>query len=418
MAVEPYEPPTRYMPVGEDAQGDGGEEQSFAGLGGSFAGPMGQLTTRFLQARISGMNRATTSNQANQRAVMNSPEFAMAKALGISTPYNSGGSQIDPTRMAQRAQAPGMEGEFARKKLAEFNQRNQGEGILGAATGVAGLTKAPAAPRPAIQLPPESASPSLAPPQPIAPYGTPSATPPGSQPGPAAPAGAGKDEPAKPISPSEAAKATGAPIGAQDRPAPISPYGQPEMQAPTPQKETTKGPRLDTQRISDANDMRDAAIRAKDSTGDAREKKALQNQVNIAQDAREAEKKRYDTQVAQQANVEARNQKFFGNPKGPDGGKSFAEKPLSPLQPMGGFGAERIMTNKPAQSQAELEGRAAKYAADGERNRAAKEEGKIKAFREKRDTQTFPVKDKGKPTERGYAGPQPRYLGGGVIRRA
>ena len=76
------------------------------------------------------------------------------------------------------------------------------------------------------------------------------------------------------------------------------------------------------------------------------------------------------------------------------------------------------MTNKPAQNQAELEERAAKYAADGERNRAAKEEGKIQAYREKRDTERFPVKDKGKPTERGYAGPQPRYLGGGVIRRA
>lgn len=274
-----------------DTSGDGPEEdsQDFAGLGGSFASPMGQLTSAFLQARISGMSRATVNPRVNQRRAMNSPEFAMAKALNISTPYNSGGSQINPTRMAQRAQSPGMEGEYARARLNEFNRRNQG--VLGAAAGVAGLTKTPTAPRTAIQLPPESASPALTPPQPIAPYGTPPATPPASEPGPAAPAGAGKDEPAKPISPSDAAKATRAPIGAQNRPAPIPPYGQPEMQAPTtPQKETTKGPRLDTRRISDANDIRDAAIRAKDYTGDAGERMALQSQVNAAQDTREAEK--------------------------------------------------------------------------------------------------------------------------------
>lgn len=193
--VEPYEPPTRYAPVGEqDSTGQG-----FAGLGNSFAGPMGQLTTRFLQARISGMNRATTSNQANQRRVMNSPEFAMAKALGISTPYNSGGRQIDPTRMAQRAQAPGMEGEFAREKLAEFNKRNQGEGVTQMAAGVAGLTKEPGfAPiEPRVTLPDSAdpaASPSLTPPQPIAPYGSPSASPPDGEPGPSAPAGANRDE--------------------------------------------------------------------------------------------------------------------------------------------------------------------------------------------------------------------------------
>lgn len=341
-----------------DTSGGGPEEdsQDFAGLGGSFAGPMGQLTSAFLQARLYGMNRATANPRVNQRRVMNSPEFAMAKALGISTPYNSGGRQIDPTRMTQRAQSPGMEGEYARARLNEFNRRNQGEGVLGAAAGIAGLTKTPAAPRTAIQLPPESASPALTPPQPIAPYGTPPATPPASEPGPTAPAGAGKYEPAKPISPSDAAKATRAPIGAQNRPAPISPYGQPEMQSPavaTPQRETTKGPRLDTQRISDANDMRDAAIRAKDLTSDAGEKMALQGQVNAAQESREAAKKSYDTQVQQQANIEARNQKFFGNPAGPDGGKSFASQ----------------------------------------------------------------GKDKSKPTQKGYAGPQSTYLGG-TIRRA
>ena len=75
------------------------------------------------------------------------------------------------------------------------------------------------------------------------------------------------------------------------------------------------------------------------------------------------------------------------------------------------------MTNRPAQSQAELEDRAQKFAADGERNRAAREQKKAEDFAVKERQQRFPVKDKGKPTERGYSGPQPRYLGGGTIRR-
>jgi len=396
----------------------------FAGLGGGFAGPMGDFTAKFLQARLSGMNRATVDPRVNQRRVMASPEFALAKALGISTPYNSGGSQIDVGRMQQRAQSPSaMERDYANARLKEFNERNAGVELnpVMAVAGLGSMQDAIPNERASVAIPSEPEKPSE-PRKPIAPR---QPVPGAPTPGPSAPQQTGAEEAAKPISRVDAESATRAPVGAQNRP-PIAPYGQPEMQ--TPQRQTTKGPRLDTDRINETVERQEAATRSLDQENNAENKMVIAGQRNAAQDEREAIKKDYDRQVGNQANVAARNKKFFGNESGPDGGQSFAAQGRpAPLQPLGnarrgdggpgGYGAEGIMTNRPARSQTELEDRAQKFAADGERNRAAREQKKVEDFAVKERQQRFPVKDQGKPTERGYAGPQPRYLGGGTIRR-
>jgi hypothetical protein len=397
---------------------------------------MGDFTAKYLQARLSGMNRATVDPRVNQRRVMASPEFALAKALGISTPYNSGGNQIDVNRMMRRASpenSSSMDREFAQKRLDEFNQRNAGVELnpVMAVAGLGSMQDAIPNERPSVTIPSEPEKPSE-PRKPISPR---QPVPGAPTPGPSAPQQTGAEEAARPISRVDAESATRAPIGAQNRP-PIAPYGQPEMQ--TPQRQTTKGPRLDTDRINATVERQEAATRSLDQENDAGNsgmdgelatgKFAIAAERNAAQDEREAIKKDYDRQVGNQANVAARNKKFFGNEAGPDGGKSFAaqDRP-APLRPLGnarrgdggpgGYGAEGIMTNRPAQSQTELEDRAQKFAADGERNRAAREQKKTEDFAVKERQQRFPVKDQGKPTERGYAGPQPRYLGGGTIRR-
>lgn len=128
-------------------------ELAFAGMGNAFAGPMGELTGRYIQARIAGANRATVDPRVNQRRMMASPEFAMAKALGISTPYNSGGRQIDPARMQQRAQSPSrMEAEYAQAKLAEFD-RSSGQYPVGLAMDAAEIGSLRAAPYEPIYVP-------------------------------------------------------------------------------------------------------------------------------------------------------------------------------------------------------------------------------------------------------------------------
>jgi len=350
------------------------EEDAFAGLGGAFAGPgVGgtEFTASYLQNRIKGMNRATVSPRVNQMRVMASPEFALAKTLGISTPYNSGGSQVDVQRARERMNSPSaLERDAATAQMAKFQQRAAGapRNLVMSAAGLA-------SPGDAIQADDSYSGPvpsqsgfdeiqkRFGKPQnkiqeiPTTPGGSGGGSTP-TIPSPNQATGV-RPEPynvaATPPSAQSARDAALVPIGAE---LPAT-SGEPSRQAAssatagqtstTPVKETTKGPRLDTQRISDANDMRDAAIRAKDFTGDASEKMALQNQVNIAQDAREAAKKSYDTQVGQQAAVEARNQKFFGNPQGPDGGRSFAERDKPPaLSPVGGY-EERYTVGKRGQ---------------------------------------------------------------------
>lgn len=119
MALQVYQPEEMRRIGG----GRGGGEE-FAGLGGSFAGPSSRFVGEYLQNRLSGMNRATVSPRVNQRRVMASPEFALAKTLGISTPYNSGGSQVDIQGAKQRLNSPSaMERDAAQSQLDKFDKR-------------------------------------------------------------------------------------------------------------------------------------------------------------------------------------------------------------------------------------------------------------------------------------------------------
>lgn len=349
MALSPAYSPEEMRRVGG---GRGESRDDFAGLGGAFAGPGSEFVGSYLQNRLKGMNRATVSPRVNQMRVMASPEFALAKTLGISTPYNSGGSQVDVQGARQRMNSPSsMERDAGQAQMDKFQQRAAGAprnpvmsaAGLAAANDAIGQDDSYSGPVPSQSGFDEIQKRFGRPQEKIAPVSTTPTAP--SAPTPTIPASG--DQAATPISPQEARDATKAPIGAE-LPATSGEAPSTKPSATTPSKETTKGPRLDTQRIADDN-----------------------------------------LPPLQPLGAATR------------GGTITGAEPRLP----GGSGAERIMTNKPAQSQAELEQRAAKYAADGERNRAAKEEGKIQAYREKRDTERFPVKDKGKPTERGYAGP-------------
>lgn len=195
-----YIQPNIYRPRGNSGTAQEDAPANFAGLGGSFAGPMGDFTARFLQARLSGMNRATVDPRINQRRVMASPEFALAKALGISTPYNSGGRQVDVARMEQRAQSPSMmERDFANAKLKEFNERNAGV-ELNPAMAVAGLGSmqdAIPSERPSVSIPtPQTEETAPAQRRPMEPYKGPTGTP--ATPGPSAPQGAEAEKPGSP----------------------------------------------------------------------------------------------------------------------------------------------------------------------------------------------------------------------------
>jgi hypothetical protein len=249
MAITPIAQPEAMRRIG-GGRGSGGDD--FAGLGGSFAGPGSEFTGAYLQNRISGMNRATVSPRVNQRRVMASPEFALAKTLGISTPYNSGGNQVDIQSARQNLNNPystRMDREAAQGQMDKFNQAAS-MAPRNPVMAVAGL----AAPGDAIQ-PDEYAGPTASqsafdriqerfgkPQQKIAPVPTtPGATGGGApQPMQGAPSG---DQAAVPMSPQAARDATKAPIGAE---LPAT-SGEPESRR-TPTQETTKGPRLDTYR--------------------------------------------------------------------------------------------------------------------------------------------------------------------------
>jgi hypothetical protein len=198
------------------------------------------------------MNRATVSNAVNQKRVMSSPEFALAKTLGISTPYNSGGNQVDVQGARQTIDNPystRMERDYAQGRMDRYNQ-TAANAPRNPVMAVAGL----AAPGDAIQADEGYAGPTgsqgafdkiqekFGTPQQKIPQipTTPGAT--GGAPQPTLPASAG-DQAAVPISPKAARDATKAPIGAE---LPAT-SGEPESRR-TPTKETTKGPRLDTYR--------------------------------------------------------------------------------------------------------------------------------------------------------------------------
>jgi len=251
MAISPIAQPEAMRRIG-GGRGSGGGGDDFAGLGGSFAGPGSEFAASYLQNRLSGMNRATVSNAVNQKRVMSSPEFALAKTLGISTPYNSGGSQVDVQGARKTLNNPystRMDREYAQAGLDRYNQK-AANAPRNPVMAVAGL----AAPGDAIQADDyagptgsQSAFDSIQerfgkPQQKIAPVPTtPGATGGGApQPTQGAPSG---DQAAAPISPQAARDATKAPIGAE---LPAT-SGEPESRR-TPTKETTKGPRLDTYR--------------------------------------------------------------------------------------------------------------------------------------------------------------------------
>lgn len=250
MAITPIAQPEAMRRIG-GGRGSGGSD--FAGLGGSFAGPGAEFTGAYLQNRISGMNRATVSPRVNQMRVMASPEFALAKTLGISTPYNSGGNQVDVQGARQTLNNPystRMDREYAQERMNRFNEK-AGMAPRNPVMAAAGL----AAPGDAIQADEGYAGPTGSqsafdgiqerfgkPQQKIAPVPTtPGATGGGApQPTQGAPSG---DQAAAPISPQAARDATKAPIGAE---LPAT-SGEPESRR-TPTQETSKGPRLDTYR--------------------------------------------------------------------------------------------------------------------------------------------------------------------------
>jgi hypothetical protein len=197
---------------------------------------------------------------------------------------------------------------------------------------------------------------------------------------------------------------------------PTTPAPEPTQ---TPTQETSKGPRLDTYRgpteprydqagADEATARQETANAAMSRTRDAGERMALAAERNNAQDAREGIKKQYNQDSELLARKQSANEKMFGNPNGPDGGKSFRQKEKPPeLSPLGGY-QENItsgarggtidfnetprggsdanallragynykpetetvavgpMTNKPASSQAEYNQRAKAFASAGE----------------------------------------------------
>jgi len=399
MAITPIAQPEAMRRIGGGRGSGGGDD--FAGLGGSFAGPGSEFTASYLQNRISGMSRATVSPRVNQKRAMASPEFALAKTLGISTPYNSGGSQVDVQGARDTLNNPystRMDREYAQQRMDRFNQK-AANAPLNPVLGVAGLGRA-SEPDYAGPVGSQGAYDEMQkrfgkPQQKIAPVPTtPGATGGGApQPTQGAPSG---DQAAAPMSPQAVRNATRAPIGAE---IPAT-SGEPASQR-TPTQETTKGPRLDTYRgptptgnagtykggqearaaadanragsmspqaqMQGANDYRkqqgmgevdfagqepkydqaginktnarqSAAVQAMSGTRDAGKKMEAAEARNKAQDDREAIKKGFNDESEMLANKRAANESMFGNPYGPDGGESFRQKEKAPeLAPLGGY---------------------------------------------------------------------------------
>lgn len=230
MAISQIYSPEEMRRVG-GGRGDSPRDD-FAGLGGAFAGPGSEFVAGYLQNRISGMNRATVSPRVNQRRVMASPEFALAKTLGISTPYNSGGSQVDVQGARRRMNSPSsMERDAAQSQLNKFQQRSAGAPMDTVLEG-AGLGRTRQQEEPfAGPLPSQSGFDQIQqkfgkPLERIAPVQQ--SVPTESAPQPTLPAESDQaSQTARPISPAEAEKATQAPISG----------GGPKPQSATPANE-------------------------------------------------------------------------------------------------------------------------------------------------------------------------------------
>jgi len=423
MALQVYQPEEMRRIGGGRSEGD-----DFAGLGGSFAasGGGGEFLASYLQNRISGLNRSTVSPRVNQMRVMKSPEFALAKTLGVSTAYNSGGSQVDVggAKRDLGSMSPSAR-EDAQKKLDSFRQKNANvpmNPVLEAAGFNPVREQDYAGPDVSTQNAfdeiqrrfgrgPERKSEI---PQTRTPEQGGAPTPTIPSPG---------DQAATPPSVRDAQNATRAPIGAAPT---VGAGGSDSLPATTPSKETTKGQRLDTARIGDTVDAQENATRALDSAGSAEEKMAIAERRNAAQDEREKVKMGYDREVRTQANIAERNKRFFGNPSGPDGGKSFADREKPPaLSPVGGYEERYVvgqrggdpdaprgtpgymekenvpfgpMTNRPAATKQEADQRIAKFNAEGD---AQKQRNKDAAAKKAQDAQRKNVEQ----LNRKYAGP-------------
>ena len=97
-------------------------------------------------------------------------------------------------------------------------------------------------------------------------------------------------------------------------------------------------PKYDQDGINDANGRRDNAVNAMSRTRDAGERMDLAKEVNRAQDDREKIKKGFNDESQRLGAEEAKNTTLYGNPYGPDGGKSrrMSERPPE-LAPLGGY---------------------------------------------------------------------------------
>ncbi len=129
-------------------------ENGLMALAQTYAGPVGvskggRFGARYLQARLYGMSKATVSPRVNQMKTMNSPEFAAAKAMGLSVPYSSGGeSMVDVTgaeRDLEMARGPMGSRAQERNAQARLDRFDQGMADSGGDTAMydSGLTPSP-----------------------------------------------------------------------------------------------------------------------------------------------------------------------------------------------------------------------------------------------------------------------------------
>ena len=128
-------------------------ENGLMALARTYAGPVGvskggRFGARYLQARLYGMSKATVNPRVNQMKTMNSPEFAAAKAMGLSVPYSSGGeSMVDVTGAERDLQVATERGDTygQRNAQARLDKFDQGMANSGGDTAMydSGLTPSP-----------------------------------------------------------------------------------------------------------------------------------------------------------------------------------------------------------------------------------------------------------------------------------
>lgn len=426
--------------------GRGSDGEDFAGLGGAFAGSgMGagsdEFAARYLQERVKGMSRATVSPKVNEMRTKSSPEYALAQALGVKTTYSGmAGTDVSGARKTLNRNDPFVsrgERELAQKRIDDWRQGNAGVPYNAAmrAAGLPGRSEVDyAGPDAATQNAFDAVQKQFGKggerKQEVQQTRTPGSG--GGSTTPTIPSSG--DEAAVPPSVKDAQDATKAPVGATIG-------GSANYDGPTPSRETTKGPRLDTERgpratglagtfeggqqarqdadqrlrsdmssasqrqrakdyggsyIGDAPDMDRSGIEdATDRQIDARKRGDL-DAANKAQEDREALKMSYDRAAVKYYGQASRNQAVFGNPYGPDGGKTFElrDRQKNPeLAPLGGYDEKYAvgarggnpdarrgepgymekeivpvgpMTNKPAASKEEYDRRMKEFNAEGE----------------------------------------------------